>query len=559
MKKFIFVCTVCSLPISLFAQKNSERVDTLYYDGEWKGATHKAFAEYYRIALHPEDPSAKKVFRDFFIDGTLQGKGEFISIDANDDSKSVFNGVIEAYYKNGNTAFHKVFTNGVLDGDFVQYYENGLIKSKGAYRNGKQTGLFTQFNEDGSFYQHEYSDGNPLYDYYVFSDPDGRVVKFKLSDNTIYWESPELSERKNLYKDGVNWLYYSKNGLTIAEACSKSNDYGKWHKIDIVISNQSVVPIEFDPLECVSAFSVDNNMLPTDLDVWSSDEYIKKVNRAHTWAAIALGISEGLAAANAGYSTSTTTSSTSSYSSYNYGSYSGSGNSYGHLNYSGYSTSTSATRTYDVASAYQAQVVAQQRMADFDYVQWQVKKAKEVGYLRKNTIQPGETISGYINIKRIDGVKMFNTITIGDASYHFAWTYGNNAAAVDIPEGIDYLSNYANTQIDNLELMVDNNDKKLKQKITDFFYWIANADIKDSETINRVINLEKRFFDAQFEQLDYLIENNKMTKADYLYSDIHQIYNVCPIQIDEVEERLQKYDEEFTPKKEKTFRDGVYA
>lgn len=107
--------------------------------------------------------------------------------------------------------------------------------------------------------------------------------------------------------------------------------------------------------------------------------------------------------------------------------------------------------------------------------------------------------------------------------------------------------------------MVDNNDKKLKQKITDFFYWIANADIKDSETINRVINLEKRFFDAQFEQLDYLIENNKMTKADYLYSDIHQIYNVSPIQIDEVEERLQKYDEEFTPKKEKTFRDGVYA
>lgn len=107
--------------------------------------------------------------------------------------------------------------------------------------------------------------------------------------------------------------------------------------------------------------------------------------------------------------------------------------------------------------------------------------------------------------------------------------------------------------------MVDNNDKRLKQKITDFFYWIANANIKDSETINRVINLEKRFFYTQFEQLDYLIENNKMTKADYLYSDIHQTYNVCPIQIDEVEERLQKYDEEFTPKKEKTFKDGVYA
>ena len=564
MKRSVLFIVFALTSLSLYAQ-SSFRIDTLYYDEEWKGAVHKAFAEYYRIALYPSDPSAKKVFRDYYVDGTLQAKGEFISIDPNDDSKSVFNGVVESFYKNGKKERSKAYVNGRLDGDYVEYGDNGLIKKKCSYVDGARNGLYTEFGENGSYLQIEYSKGKPVHDYFVFCDPAGHVVKLKLSDQSIYWESPDLTERKTVYKDDKSWYVYSKNGVTVAESCSLSNDHGKWYKLDIIISNDSVTPIEFDPQTCITAYSINSKLKPTILDVWSSEDYIDKVKGDQALLSVIAGIGEGLAVANAGYSTSTTTTSGAyigSVSAQGVASTLGLSSSstsyyYGQATATGFGTSTSTTKSYNAAEAYQARVLSQKRMADFDYSQWQERKAKEVGYLKRNTIQPGETISGYINVQRIDHVRMFNQIFIGEASYPFSWTSSDNKNTTT--EGIDYISNYANNQMDDIEPLFGKNDKQYYQKVEEFLNWFAKSGIRNPQTVARVLDFEKSFFTHQFDQIDALMADRKTSRAELLLGDVQAIYERLPIHLKYIDQRLEGYYNVLTPKARKTFEDGIYA
>mgnify|MGYP006976617080 CR=1 FL=1 len=238
------------------------------------------------------------------------------------------------------------------------------------------------------------------------------MTKFRIADNTPIWESPLITERKSDYKDGELWQFYNKNGVVIALTNTTIKDYGRWHRIDVVISNNTIIPIEFDPVVNISASSTDIEGFTTGLEVWSSDEYLKKVDRSQTWAAVLMGVAEGMSTANAGYSTSTINSyySGSTYGSGGYGSYSG--------------TVTSYTRTYNAGAAYQAQVLSQKRMADFSNAMAEEREIKELGYLKRNTIYPGETISGYVHIKRIKGETVQFVIKIEKAEYIFDWSFG---------------------------------------------------------------------------------------------------------------------------------------
>ena len=165
------------------------------------------------------------------------------------------------------------------------------------------------------------------------------------------------------------------------------------------------------------------------LEVYSSDQYMRKVRRRQNWDMILTGIGEGLAAAGAGYSQSTTSTSSSyngysnSYgNAYSYGTggyasggYSGTGSYYGN------STTTSTTVNYDAAAAYQAQIIASNRMANYENALLQDRAIKQKGYLRKTTIYPGESIQGYVNIKRVNGATMIVWVDINGAKYEFPW------------------------------------------------------------------------------------------------------------------------------------------
>lgn len=404
MKRIVILLTPIFITLGVQSQ-----IDTLYYDKDWKGVSNKAFADYYRIIPSTTDSNITLPFKDYFITGELQGEGKFISIDKYDDSKSIF------------------------DGECISYYKNGLIYSHSIFKKGKLNGIYTEFSENGDFCtQIEYSNGMPLYNYYTISNKDGFSSKISISDNLPIYENPSLDEIKIDYKDGEPWLYYNKNNIVIGMNNQKIRDYGKYYQASIIITNNSLQPIEFDPnnitalLTCEDYYYdgtafIDSIMLK----VYSSEEYMKKVKNRQTTAMILVGISEGLAAGTAGYSTSTTNSSYSGYSS-NYGTASAYGNnSYAYGSYSGnssyYGQSTSTTTSYNAAAAYQAQVIASERINSLENNLLSERISKNEGYLKRTTIYPGESIYGYVNIKRKSGINLIVNIMINGVIYPFHW------------------------------------------------------------------------------------------------------------------------------------------
>lgn len=417
----IFLIGIFSL-ISNFAVA---QVDTLYYDKEWKGVENKSFATYYRVIPTSNDKNYRKPFRDYYISGELQSEGFFLSIDKYDDKKSVFDGEYTNYFKNGKIEQKGYRSNGVLQGEYIRYREDGLVSLKANLKDGKLDGVYTEFSKDGNLcFQSEYQEGKPKTDWIMVSNQKGLCSKVRRSDYTPIYESPSLSEKKVEYQHGDAWPYYNKNGIVLGMTNNLVKDYGKWYQISIVISNNSLFPIDFNPDE-ISAVLIDNKNENKDLKVYSANDYLKKVRRSQNWAMTLTGIAEGLAAAGAGYSQSTTNSSYSGYSStygtvsaYGSGGYA-SGSYNGNSYYNGSSTST--TTSYNGLAAYQAQVIASNRMAQYQDALLSERKAKDAGYLKLTTINPGETISGYINIERKKGQTLTIYVKIKGATYTFPW------------------------------------------------------------------------------------------------------------------------------------------
>src|SRR5574344_518282 len=215
-----------------FVSYGQDKIDTIYYDKDWKGVSNRTFADYYRLAYYPENTMYKKQLRDYYITGELQSTKGFVTIDKFDDSKSVFDGDVTTYFRNGKVSGKQHYQNGKLNGEFYEYGEDGLIIKKGNYLNGELSGLYVVFLEKGAYTQAEYVNGRPKYDYYVMSNPEGQIVKIKYSDNQPLWESPSEGERKTEYRKGQPWQYYNKNGLTVAQTNTVVKDYGKWYRID---------------------------------------------------------------------------------------------------------------------------------------------------------------------------------------------------------------------------------------------------------------------------------------------------------------------------------------
>ncbi|MGL5895037.1 MAG: toxin-antitoxin system YwqK family antitoxin [Bacteroidales bacterium] len=382
--------------------KSQDRVDTIYYDREWKVIKSKQFAEFYRYALYPENKSARKLYRGYYISGELNCSGSFINLDESDDSKSIFDGECVTYYKNGNLSSKRSFSNGIENGESIDYSEDGYIKRRSFWLNGELDGLQTEFIQRDSYMQIDYKSGRPRYDYYIKGDSNGNMSKYSILDDQPILDSISIEDRNFLFQDETPWQYYFKNGIMLALTHSPIKDYGKWHRVDVIITNNSMEPVEFDS-DNLSAYSIYEEFA-TNLPVWSCDRYIKKVNRTQKLTSFLVVLTETLAATAAGITTSQTYTS---------------GHNYG-VN-GGFTSSVSTTYSFNAAEAYQAQVIANNNIAEFENKQLKVRELKEEGYIKKCIVNPGETISGFIHIDRISWGKLYITAKLGDATYMFDW------------------------------------------------------------------------------------------------------------------------------------------
>lgn len=99
----------------------------------------------------------------------------------------------------------------------------------------------------------------------------------RLSDNQPIYETPSLNEKEVEYKDGEAWPYYNKNGIMIGMTNNEVRDYGKYFQIPIIIANNSMYPIEFEPNN-ITASLIDKKGNERILKVYSAAEYMKKLD-----------------------------------------------------------------------------------------------------------------------------------------------------------------------------------------------------------------------------------------------------------------------------------------
>lgn len=224
------------------------------------------------------------------------------------------------------------------------------------------------------------------------------LALFSIMCNAQIFMYPENDSILTEYNDGKMWAYQNKNNFIVGVTCfEEKDDYGKYYQLNIFIKNSSNTPIIFQPDSIYSNLLTKKNDT-IQLEVYTNDEYQKKIKRSQAWAMALYGISAGLNAGTAGYSTSYSTS------------YSPNGFAY-----------TTITQHYDANAAYQANIASTNQILTLGQMMENNRTIREQGYLKTTTVYPGEAIVGYMNIKRKKGKLLTVSIPIKDYIYSFSW------------------------------------------------------------------------------------------------------------------------------------------
>ena len=438
MKKILLIPLALAALVS-YAQPK-ERLDTVYYDSNWKGCS-PTFATYYRVMTIPTDENPRKQFRDYFITGEIQGEANYFSIDRNDDSNSIFEGEVVSYFKSGKVATKSKWANGHQVGDTFSFYENGKVQTQASLNaNGQPDGETSYFNEDGNLIAIlEFHDGIPN-TYLTAFNQMGAMGHYDVNTNAWVPEAVPVSSMKTKLVKGETCYYYDdKNGIYLSVFVDAVKHYGKYYRVGISLFNNTAESIIFDPSKITangrffkkskkkdnssqydeiyadndeSNYSYNPSIVNTkDIRVWTYEDYSKKVHRRQQWDAALVGLAEGLAAGSAGYSTSYSTSTTygSAYS--NYGGY-----AYGST------TTNTTTRTYDATAAAIANERAAYSIATYSASLESDTQAINENYLQVTTLAPQTEIAGYILLNKDKPNIIDLTIPVNGVAYRFHLT-----------------------------------------------------------------------------------------------------------------------------------------
>lgn len=405
MKHYIIVILLLKIAISANAQ-NQPQIDTIYYDKNWKAIPAKQFADYYSIVLMPDSDSTLIKCRNYYVSGELHSECDCTYFDKSDHKKTIWDGAGTVYYKNGTIAKHCIYKNGVLNGKYIEFdKENCKCKSI------------------------EYADGKPQNDYYEIFEQNGSYGKFRISDNKLIWEQPTILDKKEFFSRGERIQYYENNGLTIAVSLQAVRDYGKYYKLSIIINNKSYETVNFDINRIYSSITDYNtNIIP--VPVLMSFEYEKKIRHRQNALRALYAIGEYANARQAGYSASHTNIQ-STYGGHSHyaggGAVVGSGGyavgGYaGGSSYIGGSNTNISTYSYNGLAAYQASIIAGERIASFGREQLEERIEKIQNYAESETLFPGNSLSGYFLVKYRAGAYLSINVVINGIKYKFYWS-----------------------------------------------------------------------------------------------------------------------------------------
>lgn len=216
-------------------------------------------------------------------------------------------------------------------------------------------------------------------------------------------------------KNNVIIQYAKAKGIILTMYIQAVKQYGKYFTVNMDLQNFSGKSILF-ALNKISAegYVVKDGQISKTipLEILSSYEYDKKVANKQAWSNFWVALGEGMAASNAGYSSSTTTYNGNSHTSAYASAYGYAGNTYGYANAYGSAYTTTYgkahTESYNGAAAYAAQQNARANVERHAAGQYEIRQQLNEGYVKNNTIQNQVEYSGFFNIKykKIDHIKI---------------------------------------------------------------------------------------------------------------------------------------------------------
>ena len=256
---------------------------------------------------------------------------------------------------------------------------------------------------------------NPnAYNFYGILTDTTRVTDFYNLDKMV--ENYPINRIKGMYIKNNNVIQYVKsNGIILTMYLQAVKQYGKYFTVNMDLQNFSGKSILFALDKVKAEGYIVKEGKPTKsepLEVLNSYEYDKKVANKQAWSNFWVSLGEGVAASNAGYSSSTTTYDGNSYTYGNASVYGYAGNTYGYADAYGsaYTTTYGKTHTesYNGAAAYAAQQNARANIERHQYAQNEIRQQLNEGYVKNNTIQNQVEYSGFFNIKykKIDHIKV---------------------------------------------------------------------------------------------------------------------------------------------------------
>lgn len=197
-----------------------------------------------------------------------------------------------------------------------------------------------------------------------------------------------LVERNNEiteWRDGNFWAYQNKSGFIVGMTVRED---GGNYQIELFLYNDSNSKATFCLEDVTAQFGNEKSI--KELQVYTYEEYHKKVKKNQNWELALSGISAGLNAANAGWSTTYVN---------------------GH---------PQPTYNYGVAAAVNSANMI--NLSNMERIMKLERNAIQQGYLKKHTTHPGEGIIGYMNIKKKgkEGILTVN-IPMGGNTFTFMW------------------------------------------------------------------------------------------------------------------------------------------
>lgn len=227
------------------------------------------------------------------------------------------------------------------------------------------------------------------------------IISFFLS-SYIMWAQKFISENDTIsfveYHDGKQWVYRNIDSITVGMANEEiKDDYGKYYQVGLFISNNQDSTLTFNPEE-VFADLLSNKGDTISLEVYTNEKFQEKIKKNQAWTMALYSFSAGFNAASAGYKTTYSTS------------YSPNGYAY-----------TSINRSYDANAAYQANMTANMQLQMLGDKMKNDRAVREQGYLKLNSIHPGDAIIGYMNIKHKKGKRLLVSINIGERTFSYLW------------------------------------------------------------------------------------------------------------------------------------------